>query len=445
MSLAIGTRIGSYEIRSLLGAGGMGEVFRAHDPTLGRDVALKTLPAAFALDADRLARFKREAQVLAALNHPNISAIYGFEHSGGVQALVLELVAGPTLAERIAAGPMRVDEAVPIAKQICDALEAAHDQGIIHRDLKPANIKVRADGTVKVLDFGLAKALEPAAPASDEAMAAATNTSPALTRLGVILGTAAYMSPEQARGHAADKRTDIWAFGCVLYEMLTGRYAFRGETVSDTRAAILEREPEWGALPANTPAGVRRLLRRCLDKDPKRRLHDIADARIEIDDDRSGEQQDGRVMEVPAGSRRRLGWTSALALLALIVAAAGGWALRQVPAAREVRLEINTPPTTSSSLAIAPDGLKLVFVARAAGQTQVWLRSLDSTLARPLAGTERASSPFWSPDSRSIGFFAGTKLKRMDIDGGSVQTLASDIAVPARGDMEPRRHDPLCL
>ena len=245
MSLAIGARLGSYEIRSLLGAGGMGEVFRAHDSKLGRDVALKALPDLFARDPDRLARFKREAQVLASLNHPNIAAIYGFEDSGGVQALVLELVAGPTLAERIAERPIPVAEAMLIARQICDALEAAHDQGIIHRDLKPANIKVRADGTVKVLDFGLAKALEPAAPSSGEANASPTITSPALTRMGVILGTAAYMSPEQARGHLADKRSDIWAFGCLLYRdvertfRLPGRDDLghhRGDSRTRTRA-----------------------------------------------------------------------------------------------------------------------------------------------------------------------------------------------------------------
>jgi eukaryotic-like serine/threonine-protein kinase len=431
MSPAIGARLGSYEIRSLLGAGGMGEVFRAYDSKLGREVALKTLPALVALDPDRLARFKREAQVLASLNHPNIAAIYGFEDSGSVQALVLELVPGPTLAERIAEGPIPTDEVLTIAKQICDALEAAHEQGIIHRDLKPANIKVRADGTVKVLDFGLAKALEPATPASGEAIASSTITSPALTRMGVILGTAAYMSPEQATGQAADKRSDIWAFGCLLYEMLSGRFAFRGETVSHTIAAILEREPEWVALPADTPAGIRLLLRRCLDKNPKRRLHDIADARIEIDDDRSGVQQDGRVAGLRAGWR--LAWTSVLALLALMAAAIGGRALRPELAAPEMRLEINTPPTPSSSLAIAPDGLKMVFVARSAGQTQLWLRSLDSSVAHPLPGTERASSPFWSPDSRSVGFFAGTRLKRLSLDGGSGQTLVSDIAVPLGG------------
>jgi serine/threonine protein kinase len=315
MTLVAGTRLGPYELVGAIGAGGMGEVYRARDTKLNRDVALKILPDIFAADPERLARFQREAQVLASLNHPNIGAIYGLEESNGVRALVMELVEGPTLAARIATGPIPLAEVLPIARQIADALEAAHEQGIIHRDLKPANIKVREDGTVKVLDFGLAKAMEPAAGSSPSVSQSPTFTTPAVTEAGMILGTAAYMSPEQARGKTIDKRTDVWAFACVLFEMLIGRAIFTGETISDTIAAILEREPEWGALPAETPAGIRQLMQRCLDKDPRRRLRDIGDARIEIDDVQSGSQPDGRVAQVPAGSRRRLAWASTLAAI----------------------------------------------------------------------------------------------------------------------------------
>src|SRR5499433_371158 len=282
MALAPGTRLGAYEILTLLGAGGMGEVYRARDTKLNRDVALKILPDGFAIDGDRIARFRREAQVLAALNHPNIAVIYGFEDSGSTHALVLELVEGPTLADRIAKGRIPLDEALPIAKQIALALEAAHEQGIIHRDLKPANIKLRDDGTVKVLDFGLAKAMEPLTAISPALSASPTITTPAqMTGVGMILGTAAYMSPEQAKGRPADKRSDIWAFGCVLFEMLTGKRAFDGEDVSETLASILRSEPDWNALPADTPAPVQRLLRRSLEKDARRRLPHIGVARME--------------------------------------------------------------------------------------------------------------------------------------------------------------------
>ena len=335
-TLMIGTQFGGYQILSLLGTGGMGEVYRARDTKLGRDVAIKVLPAFFANDPDRLARFAREARLLAALNHPHIATIHGLEEADGVRALVMELVEGPTLAEKLAHGSRRsvraglpLAEALRIGGQIAEALEAAHEKGIIHRDLKPANIKLSHDGNVKVLDFGLAKAFSSDGTGSDLShLPTVTATD---LQAGAIVGTPAYMSPEQARGQAVDKRTDIWAFGCVLYEMLTGRAVFPGETISDTIAAILEREPEWGALPAHTPAGIRRLLRRCLDKDPNRRLHDIADARIEIDDVQSGLQQDGRVAPAPAGSDERLAWASALALVALIAAAIGVWALRPVP------------------------------------------------------------------------------------------------------------------
>ena len=281
MPLSSGTRIGVYQVTAKIGAGGMGEVWQARDTKLDRDVALKVLPEAFTSDPERLARFEREAKVLASLNHPNIGSIYGLEESEGVRALVLELVEGPTLAERIAEGAIPVDEALPIAKQIADALEAAHARGVIHRDLKPANVKVKADGMVKVLDFGLAKALE--REAVGDPSESPTRTA-AATRAGVIMGTAAYMSPEQARGKPLDKRTDIWSFGCVLYEILTGRRAFGNETAIDTISAILGREPDWRRVPEAIPAGVRRLLRRCLEKDSRRRLHDVADARIELED-----------------------------------------------------------------------------------------------------------------------------------------------------------------
>src|SRR5215475_11198359 len=285
MPLPSGTRLGPYEVTALLGAGGMGEVYRARDTKLNRDVALKILPDAFTLDSERIARFRREAQVLASLNHPNIAAIYGFEDSGNTHALVLELVEGPTLADRIAKGPIPLEEALPIAKLIAVALEAAHEQGIIHRDLKPANIKLRDDGTVKVLDFGLAKAMEPLSAISPALTASPTITTPAqMTGVGMILGTAAYMSPEQAKGRLADKRSDIWAFGCVLYEMLTGKRAFEGEDVSDTLAAVLRGEPDWTALPSNTPMAVRTLLRRCLQKDPQKRLSHIAGASYALAD-----------------------------------------------------------------------------------------------------------------------------------------------------------------
>ncbi len=296
MALTPSTRLGVYEVIAQIGEGGMGQVYRARDLTLHRDVALKVLPDAFASDPDRLARFRREAQVLAALNHPNIAAIYGFEESTRVHALVLELVEGPTLADRIAQGPVPLDDALPIARQIAEALEAAHEQGLIHRDLKPANIKVRSDGTVKVLDFGLAKALAPPDPAHMHASQSPTITSPALlTGAGMILGTAAYMSPEQARGKLVDKRTDIWAFGCVVFEMLTGLRAFPGEDVTDTLAAVVRAEPSWDALPAQTPSGLRRLLTRCFKKDPRARMRDIGDARSQLEELISGAPEERSV------------------------------------------------------------------------------------------------------------------------------------------------------
>ena len=319
MPLTVGARLGPYEILSVLGAGGMGEVYRARDGTLQRDVALKILPDHFALDPERLARFRREAQVLAALNHPNIAAIYGFEESTNIHALVLELVEGPTLADRIAQGPIPVHEVLPIARQIAEALEAAHEQGIVHRDLKPANIKVRADGTAKVLDFGLAKAAQPKGTAGHpDVSASVTVTSPAMmTGVGVILGTAAYMSPEQAKGREADKRSDIWAFGCVLYEVLTGRRAFDGEDMTEVLGAVVRLEPNWDVLPSGIPVSVRILLQQCLVKDRRKRIADIAAALFVLD--HQARVVDTTTISVP----RRLLWrrVTALAVGVLVVAA----------------------------------------------------------------------------------------------------------------------------
>jgi Tol biopolymer transport system component len=431
-----GTRLGPYEILSALGAGGMGEVYRARDTRLDRDVAMKLLPDLFASDAERLARFTREAQTLASLNHPNIAHIHGLEESGGVRALVMELVEGEDLSQRIARGAIPLEEALPIAKQIADGLEAAHEQGIIHRDLKPANIKVRPDGTVKVLDFGLAKLTEAggagrAGPA--DLSQSSTRTSPAaMTGLGVILGTAAYMSPEQARGKPLDKRTDIWAFGCVLYEMLTGRRTFADDEVSDVLAAVLTREPDLAALPVTAPPSIRRLLRRCLQKDRSERLRDIGDARIEIRDALSKADPEVAVAPVVGADRRRrerLAWIGALAALTLALAASLILGLRPSPAGSEMRVDIATPPTTAPlSLAISPDGRTIAFVATSESESRLWVRSLASASARPVVGTDGAEYPFWSPDSRSVGFFAQGQLRRVDVDGGSVQTLAN---VPA--------------
>ena len=444
LTITTGSRLGVYEITAPLGEGGMGQVYRARDTKLDRDVAIKVLPEAFAHDADRLARFMREAKTLAALNHPNIAHIHGLEESGGITALVMELVEGDDLSQRIARGTIPIDEALPIAKQIAEALEAAHEQGIIHRDLKPANIKVRADGTVKVLDFGLAKALDPAAASSPEAMNSPTITSPAMTQAGMILGTAAYMAPEQARGTAVDKRADVWAFGVVLYEMLTARRLFAGASVSDTIAAVLTREPDWSTLPAGTPAPIQRLLRRCLQKDRKRRLDSAAGARLEIDDalTASPTAEGASAAGVPAAaapSRGRLPWMVATAAAVVGMVALSFPALRDLrrtppPAPPEMRVEITMPATDAPlEFALSPDGRSLVFVASGDGPSRLWLRPLDQTEARPLAGTEGATSPFWSPDSRSIGFFAAAKLLRLDLAGGAPQVLTPVTGTSAGG------------
>jgi eukaryotic-like serine/threonine-protein kinase len=421
MPLSIGTRLGPYEILGPLGAGGMGEVYKAHDTNLGRDVAIKILPFLSSGDPDRLARFEREAKTLAALNHSNIAQIFGLEASGSVRALAMELVAGEDLATRIGRGAVPLDEALPIARQITRALEAAHAQGIVHRDLKPANIKLRPDGTVKVLDFGLAKALE----AESRSETASNSPTMMASMPGMIIGTAAYMSPEQARGKAVDEGADIWAFGCVLFEMLTGKRAFAGDSASDVIAAVLKTEPDWNALPPET-AGIRRLLGRCLMKDPRQRQRDIADAGLEIDDAQHGSLSSAGAE--PPRRRERLAWATALTLVSLTAAVLVlVLASRDARSAPEMRLEIATPATTDpASIAISPDGLQIAFVATDAGRPRLWLRSLHAVSARPLAGTEGAAFPFWAPHGRSIGFYADDgKLKRIDVDDGTVRVLAN--------------------
>ncbi len=425
-----GTKLGPYEVMAPLGAGGMGEVYRAHDSSLGRTVALKILPATFAADPDRLIRFDREARSLAALNHPNIAHIYGLEQSGASPALVMELVEGEDLSQRIAQGPIPADEALEIARQIAGALEAAHDVGIIHRDLKPANVRVRQDGTVKVLDFGLAKALDPVSASGPGAM-----NSPTLmaTQLGVIIGTPAYMAPEQARGKGADRRADIWAFGVVLYEMLTGRRPFDGETVTDVMASIVQQEPDWSRLPFGTPPRVHRLLRRCLEKDVKRRIRDIGDARLDIVDTIEAKPDIGAAAAAgPSPPRGRwLMGGAMLATIALLVLAGARWLLPSPPSARTVsRLDVLTPSTPEPTVfAVSPDGRQIVFTAHAQGDVwRLWIRSLDQPTARPVSGTEDGTQPFWSPDGRGFGFFASGHLKRLDLATGLVQTLANAAA-----------------
>ena len=439
MTLSPGVRLGVYEVRALIGAGGMGEVYQGHDTRLHRDVALKILPELFARDPDRLARFKREAQVLASLNHSNIASIFGFEESDGVHALVLELIEGPTLADRLAKGPLSLGETLPIARQIADALEAAHAQGIVHRDLKPANIKIRPDGTVKVLDFGLAKALA-ADVMSPVASLSPTITSPAATVMGVILGTAAYMSPEQARGRPADKRSDIWAFGGVLYEVLTGRRAFDGDDVSDTLANVLKREPDWNALPAETPPSIRRVVRRCLEKDPRRRIHDIADPRLEIDDARNESGPEGQAVVNPLRRKERLAWLAAVGVMAVVASVLAVRTLRPTPTPSEAQLDVNTPPVVDpqdlGSFAISPDGQTLVIAGIAEGQPQLLVRSLRSAAVQPLSGTREANYPFWSPDGRLLLFErrnvkTGWDIFALPLDGGGkpspvIQTNSDD-------------------
>ncbi len=448
-----GRIVSSYRLRSRLGAGGMGDVYLARDTRLDRDVALKVLPEAFAADVEQLARFRREAQLLASLNHPNIGAIYGFEESGSIHALVLELVEGPTLADRIAQGALPLEEALPIARQIAEAVEAAHERGIVHRDLKPANIKLRPDGAVKVLDFGLAKALESratattmssqsskpslpstASPSSNVSQPSRTSLSsaplaPHATGFGMLLGTPTYMSPEQARGKTAGKRADVWAFGCVLYEMLTGRRPFDGDTPAEVLAQILAREPDLGLLPSATPTPVRRLLRRCLEKESTRRLPDIGVARIEIDDALAGAPGSDADAQSALSSPRTRTWLAVAALAGALVG--GGFIysrLASPPEEAPVRASIALGQmldlgVQQPAIAISPDGKRIVY--RTSEQGPLLSRMLTDTASTAIPGTEGGLIPVFSPDGRWLAFFVRHALKKVSLDGGTVVTIAT--------------------
>jgi serine/threonine protein kinase len=431
MRLPDGARLAQYQIVGRLGAGGMGEVYRARDTKLNRDVAIKILLPGVANDPDHLARFTREAHVLAALNHPYIAHIYGLEDDDGLHALIMEVVEGPTLADRLANGPLPLEEALSVARQIAEALASAHGQGVVHRDLKPSNIKLRSDGTVKILDFGLAKALEPPGSLPADAAGAPTITSTAFTRLGVILGTAAYMSPEQARGQAVDKRTDIWAFGCVLFEMLTGRRAFPGETISDTIAAVLDKAPEWERLPPATPSSIRRLLERTIEKRANRRLHDIADALLELDDAMSRKDA-----PAPSGASalQSMRWRVAAIALAGATALFAYLALSQsgrltssdrfLPFASE-RLQQLSP-------AWSPDGRSVAYVATVDEVRELFVKSVDADV--PTRLTQSGSdcrSPVWSPDGARIYYVSKQQLWSVGAAGGQPQLMLEDVSTAA--------------
>ena len=429
MSLASGTRLGPYEIRSPIGAGGMGEVYRAKDTKLDREVAIKVLPESFALDADRVARFTREAKALASLNHPNIAAIYAVETSPDLvsTALVMELVEGDDLSTIVARGALPLDEALPIARQMAEALEAAHELGIVHRDLKPQNIKVRADGTVKVLDFGLAKALDRTLDSGPGALDAAN--SPTLTvrgtQMGMIIGTAAYMSPEQAKGKSVDRRADIWAFGVVVFEMLTGRPAFAGDSITEVLGAVVLKEPDWSTLPATAPERLRDLIQRCLQKDPRQRQRDIGDAKLELDAI-AGDTSTEAAAPASAGGRRGLSMP-VLAGAALVVASVGlavGWMLPRggtVSSSVVTTRFIVSGPDGESPVApsITPDGRTLIFAAG----NQLYKRDLGAFDATPMPGTNGAKMPMISPDGRWVAFFAGGKIKKASLAGGDPTTI----------------------
>ena len=454
MALTAGARLGPYEIISLLGAGGMGEVYRARDTKLNRDVAIKILPDIFANDPDRLARFTREAQTLAALNHPNIAHIHGLEETAEQRALVMEFVDGEDLAARLTRGPLAFDNALAVARQIADGLEAAHDQGIIHRDLKPANVKLTRDGTVKLLDFGLAKAIDPTASS-----AAAATVSPTIsmhaTQAGIILGTAAYMSPEQARGRMVDKRADIWAFGVVLFEMLTGRRAFESDDVSMTLAVVMTQEPDWSALPSSTPPALRRALRRCLKKDPRERARDVGDVRLDLEEAR---EESMRPVAATAGVETRAAgvvtagaWAVAIVATAVLAGVVVWIATRPRPVdlsvtrsfvevtpaerllsgfARDASLALGRPSRTA--MVFSPDGRSIVFSAERDHRVQLYLRRLDQLEATAIADTDGASNPFFSPDGRWIGFHAQGALKKIPLVGGPAVTLCpSDLVFGA--------------
>jgi Tol biopolymer transport system component len=431
-----------YEITAQIGEGGMGQVYRARDTRLNRDVALKVLPDSVASDPDRLARFTREAQTLASLNHPNIAHIHGIEESGGVRALVMELVEGDDLSQRIARGAIPLDEALPIARQIAEALEAAHEQGIIHRDLKPANIKVREDGTVKVLDFGLAKAMDVGSGGSGRPgglSMSPTITTPAMTQAGMILGTAAYMSPEQARGKTVDKRADIWAFGAVLYEMLTGTRAFEGEDIADTLGNVMKVEPSWDRCPASIPPRVVQVMRGCLQKNPKQRIDSAQDVRLALE---GAFETAAPQTSVPASSSAphgRLAWlvaAGAVVGMVALVAPAVRHLRETAPVQQSYRFQIAPPPGNSfTTFRLSPDGRYVAYLAaRAVGGTgagALWIRALESLESREIPGSEGSTYPFWSPDSAGVGFFQAGKLKKVAVAGGPIQTICD--VVDARG------------
>jgi len=433
MTLSPGTQLGPYQIVEPLGAGGMGEVYLANDSKLDRKVAIKVLPELMTRDKERVARFEREAKLLASLNHPNIAAIHGFDDSDGTRFLVLEYVEGETLAARLKRGPIALDEALDVARQMAEALEGAHEKSVIHRDLKPGNVMLRPDGTVKVLDFGLAKAM------ADEPSGAADANSPTITanytRPGVVLGTAAYMSPEQARGRLLDKRTDIWSFGVVLFECLSGRRPFEGDTTSDLVARILEREPDWTALPAATPPLIQLLLRRCLAKDHKRRLRDIGDARVEIETALDDPTTSGLLLAhgaLATGSKWRWRYAAPFAGLLAVAALIGGgigWSVRRPERIAEttvLRFAVDIPSSYSlsreefagPSLSFNPAGTMLAFVAHAQGKKHIFVHDLSVGEARILPGTEGGVTPFFSPDGRWLGFFAHGKLMKVPMSGG---------------------------
>jgi serine/threonine protein kinase/Tol biopolymer transport system component len=435
MSLIPGNRLGPYEIVAPIGAGGMGEVYRAKDTKLNRDVAIKVLPESFALDADRVARFTREAQVLASLNQPNIAQIYGIENN----ALVMELVEGEDLSAIIVRGPIALGDALPIAKQIADALEAAHELGVVHRDLKPQNIKVRADGAVKVLDFGLAKATDPGVGSNVSAMNSPTMTSPAMTGMGMILGTAAYMSPEQAKGRVVDKRADIWAFGVVLYEMLTGRRAFQGDDVSEILVSVLRDSVDLSTLPSTVPLRLRALLARCLERDVKQRLRDIGEARVEIAKIVSGgpDSLSGTVpivtMRAPSW-RRALPWAIAGLALVIAVSVSVAYLTQKTDTGPTLRFTVTVPFGVTrpglSGFAMSLDGQTLAFSAIGQdGRSRIFVRRSDIAEAQPLAGTENGELPFWSPDSQSLGFTKDGGLYRTDLAGTAPRRLCE---IPGR-------------
>ena len=448
MALTVGSRLGHYDVTALIGEGGMGQVYQATDTKLNRQVALKILPEAFAADPDRLARFQREAQVLASLNHPNIAAIHGLEDSEGTKALVLELVEGPTLADRIAQGPIPVDEALPIAKQIAEALEAAHDAGVIHRDLKPANVKVRPDGMVKVLDFGLAKAFEPDASDVSASMSQSPTISltAASTQMGMVIGTAAYMAPEQAKGKVVDKRADVWAFGAVLYEMLTGRKPFVGDDVSDTLALVLKFEPKWGALPGDTPPRARQLIQTCLQKDPKQRVHDIADVRLAME---GAFESVVTAADESAGAPKSRVWQQPipLVLAGSVLLFVGMLAGRPFggntpgPLPSPQRFIVTLPeshlmrPQDGSLLALSPDGETLIYQAQLGGTRQLFRRPIDEFGATAISNTVGGARPFVSPDGQFVGFqgVASRSLQRVGLLGGPSQTLVTGLTSNING------------